>query len=203
MLPSAKMIQKRLKEKNIQICINRLYKVVKEISFKYKTVKENRKVFIERNEIRASRAHYLRTVKDSLELSDDSVSIPPVVVSSSSDENSDSSDLSDGSEWAAFIAYMHVMNLYLFVIMFIYESNKLCDRRMLYLFCLWPYWKTHNKICFNVCVKHSKHIHMTRHETGGVWIRVDLKSFYENFHSQVQLKLTLFSRSYTHLSKLK
>ena len=35
---------------------------------------------------------------DSSDLSDDSVSIPPVVVSSSSDENSDSSNLSDGSE---------------------------------------------------------------------------------------------------------
>ena len=35
-----------------------------------------------------------------------------------------------------FIVHMHVINLYLFVIMFIYESNKLCDRRMCYLFCL-------------------------------------------------------------------
>ena len=58
MLPSTKMIQKRLKEKNIKVCINRLYKVLGDIDYKYKTVKENRKVFIERNEIRASRAHY-------------------------------------------------------------------------------------------------------------------------------------------------
>ena len=41
-----------------------MYKVLAELGFKYKRVKENRKVFIERNGIRASRAHFLRTVKE-------------------------------------------------------------------------------------------------------------------------------------------
>ena len=64
-LPSAKMIRAKLKEKkNINISRNHLYKILLSIGFKYKSVKENRKVLIERNEVRASRAHYLRIIRD-------------------------------------------------------------------------------------------------------------------------------------------
>ena len=54
----------KLKKKGIDIGLNLLLKVLPEIGFKYKSVGENCKVLIERFEIRASRAHYLRTIKD-------------------------------------------------------------------------------------------------------------------------------------------
>ena len=58
------MIKKKLDEKDIRICINLLCKVLAEIGFKYKSVGKNRSVFVEIKEIRDSRSHYLRTVRD-------------------------------------------------------------------------------------------------------------------------------------------
>ena len=58
------MIKQKLKERNIDIGINFLRRILPDIGFKFKSVSENRKVLIERNEIRASRANYLRTVQD-------------------------------------------------------------------------------------------------------------------------------------------
>ena len=63
-LPTANMIKKKLKEKDINIGKSLSCKILPEISFNYKTVKENRAVFIERKEIRETRAQYLRTIRD-------------------------------------------------------------------------------------------------------------------------------------------
>ena len=63
-LPTAEMIKKKLQEKYIIISRNLLCKVFTEIGFIYKTVSANRAVFIERNEVRESRAQYLRKIKE-------------------------------------------------------------------------------------------------------------------------------------------
>ena len=57
------MINTQVKARGIFISRVLLSAELQKIGFKYKKVTENRKAFIERNEICASRAHYLRNVK--------------------------------------------------------------------------------------------------------------------------------------------
>ena len=62
-LPTLNKIRRRLQQLNINITRPRLSLELKSLGFKWKKITENRKIFIERPEIRAVRAHYLRTVR--------------------------------------------------------------------------------------------------------------------------------------------
>ena len=59
-----RMISTALKERGILVSTRQLERVLPRIGFKWKKVSENRKVFIERSEIRASRATYLRKIQE-------------------------------------------------------------------------------------------------------------------------------------------
>ena len=62
-LPTLNKIRRRLQQLKIIITRPRLSLELKSLGFKWKKITENRKIFIERPEIRAVRAHYLRTVR--------------------------------------------------------------------------------------------------------------------------------------------
>ena len=63
-LPTKRMIINVLSDRGIYVSKRQLDRLLPKLGFKWKKVSENRKIFLERSEIRASRAAYLRQVQE-------------------------------------------------------------------------------------------------------------------------------------------